>query len=175
MFQAISLFVFNSKLWTLLGPFSKDFTAGFVSGYSHVINNTDCYLQIVDTNHNIINNPDFNDYKIGISDIYNFNLYNPTDDHYGWWIKDVTSDKYLLYQFKTNDFIQGFISSLNQIGKDFRDYIGGNPFKIINGIKIEYSVEGYDIEPIIPDRIRAPVGAFYTGTYENDPYGEDFD
>jgi len=81
-----------------------------------------------------------------------------------------------VFSFATYDFIQGFINTMDNTGLDFRDYLIGPPFKIINRKPVFFNIEGYDIPLANPvTRIPAPVGAFYTGAYEADAYGEDFD
>lgn len=123
--------------------------------------------------------------------------------YYGWWIEDfsqrsqpvnlmpalnlpgglsplgpISNPKmYTLYKFKTPEFTQGFISMFNSINLDFRDYIRGPPFSIDRQTNrmIPYNIEGYDIEPFAePKRVTAPVGAFYTGSFEADATGEDY-
>lgn len=101
---------------------------------------------------------------------------SPTDDMFAWWISvgDGDRDFFYLYTFRTPEFIQGFISMCDAFNVDFRAFILGNPFKITDGVRTDYNIEGYDIEPIPRFRRPAAVAPFYTERNEADPGAVDY-
>ena len=200
IYESFTLYQDNDDpLWTIQGPLSGDTVAGLLVGinllldvmiYNYRNTNLDNFVEIVTeggkalltiplalTAHYLAA---LTDYKLNDSsreEIISRTTYErPLDNSFGWWILNLLEDKYTLYTFITVDFIQGFISACNAFGVDFRDYILGLPFTYRKGIRdpIYYSIETYDIQPIPFPKKTAPVGAFYTATYEADPNGEDY-
>lgn len=108
--------------------------------------------------------------------IFGFRVPSPLEDMFGWWISTGNGDRdfFYLYTFRTPEFIQGFISMCDAFNVDFRDFILGNPFKINNGVRTDYNIEGYDIEPIPRFRRPAAVAPFYTERNEADPGAVDY-
>ena len=93
--------------------------------------------------------------------------YNIQEGYYGWWLKDPQLKTYSLYRFLSEDFIRGFILAFDIYDLDFRKYSAGSPFTTKNNINIFHNIEGYDIHPLIKYRREpAPVGAYYTHSYE---------
>jgi hypothetical protein len=74
----------------------------------------------------------------------------PLGKRYGWWICNENSGRAtcILYQFNSTDFVEGFMTICDEVlGVDFRDYVRGLPFSIEDGQRVEYNVDGYDLEP----------------------------
>jgi hypothetical protein len=87
-----------------------------------------------------------------IAEIMRNFYYQPLDtENYYWWISNTINDvnSYNLVSFKTNEFVQGFISMCNGFNVDFREYVLGYPFKFSNDKQgpIFYGIEGYNIDP----------------------------
>lgn len=189
----------NNPLWTIQGPLSGDTVAGLLVGITTLLNDkiinynyphTYTVIEIVTENGRGLLTIELNniaghiialmDYKLDDATkdeiIARDNNYRPLDNSFGWWIYNPLNNKYTLFSFSSPDFIQGFISACNAFSIDFRDYILGAPFTHQVGIQdpTYYFMETYDIEPIPFPKKDAPVGAFYTGPYEADPYGEDY-
>jgi hypothetical protein len=107
----------------------------------------------------------------------NINTINPGTGLYGWWIKYFDPNIYYLFEFSDPDeFIGGFITGFDAFEIDFRNYIAGPPFIIDgNGNKVDLAISGYYIQPFNANRRKpAPITPFYTGAYEADPYGQDY-
>lgn len=190
----------DKTFWTMNGPLSGDLLAGIITGLKIVLdvvpeNTDDCRIQIDRVGKILTYNwtniyPDFfialNEYRT-LAKIKNpfIGKYFPDPEHYGWFMKnkpnanpDYEDIEYDLYEFETPEFIQGFISMCNAGQVDFRDYVYGTPFIYDFDAReyIKYAIEGYDIEDInIIPRIPAPIGAFYTGGFEDDDYGVDWE
>lgn len=97
----------------------------------------------------------------------NLTGYQPDDEKYGWWIRDYNGRfSYKLCQFGSAGFVQGFISLCNGFEVDFRKYISGGPFRLVNKDQVLvnhltlpaynnqnrslvlYDIEGYHVEPL---------------------------
>lgn len=191
----------NKIIWSISGPFTGDMVAGIVTGLTALTQGTINYsIQITSQNNileyynrrtyniclanyyigfdsyvNIVNrNPMDAPHGIASTTFVNNSILHPRHNQTGWWIKyDMSVDE--LYSFQSNDFVQGFIHVCNVFNLDFRDYIVGPPFKYdpITRQYIFESIEGYDIEPIPSPKKPAPIGAYYSGTYEAD--AEDYE
>lgn len=196
-YRSISLFDTGapSSVWELPGPISRDTAAGFLVGLLCMISKSKetLALKMVDFSGktsflrlNVDNRGDTKDRLALLINKYlehrsvpyhELKSYYCRDGHYGWWIKDPVNSNpsqptYNLYCFKTNDFVEGFISAFDMFDVEFRDYIAGPPFRTevgFNGVKKNtfYIIEGYDIRPLSQStKDPAPVGPFYTGSYQ---------
>lgn len=185
--------------WTIQGPVSGDQVAGLVVGFATILKSTNNQigLKFNDTIDLLVNEgkrlitiqlQNENSYRLALTDYYIYTVNRdeiisktydilPHTASFGWWIEQSLNTSYALYSFQSYEFIQGFITSMNTFGVDFRNYILGPPFtyELNQKAPVYYMIEGYDIDPIPSQKIPAPVGAFYTGLYEADPYGEDFE
>jgi hypothetical protein len=171
-------------IWTASGPLSSETIIGLLVGLKAMINKNysrlSPVLEIVHSVGKIFtidiiadHIPILNNYIEYNAIPYNYlTEYYAPPGYYGWWIKNPSDNLYNLYKFQSNDFIQGFISAFNIFNIEFRDYIAGPPFHTeisSDGIKtnIFYNIEGYDIQSLVKvRRVPAPVGAFYTNSYE---------
>lgn len=185
--------------WTIQGPLYGDQVAGLVVGLGTILKsiNNNIRSQFNDTIDILTNrgrrlikiqlrNDDL--YRLALTDYYIYTVnrdeiisqtydIRPHTVSFGWWIEALPNTSYSLYSFYSSQFIQGFITSMNTFGVDFRNYILGPPFtyELNKKAPVYYTIEGYDIDPIPAQKIQAPIGAFYTGLYEADPYGKDFE
>lgn len=68
-------------------------------------------------------------------------------DHYYWWLKEHGGGSFLCVGFNSVDFVSGFVSCFEWLGKDFRDYILGPPllFDSLLSTQKEIYIEGFDI------------------------------
>lgn len=182
-YKSLALTQKRISLWMIEGLLSGDLIAGLVAGinvmFSYIFAQGQQYngetIVVTKLDGSMIYNPMLGNHiaTTMMAIPLDFNKYSPDPELYGWWIKG--ENKYTLYQFETMDFIQGFISACDIFEVDFRDYIIGLPFKVENKVKVDYIIEGYDIEPFTGTRIPAPMGPFYTGGFEDDPDAVDFD
>lgn len=159
----------NEIDWTLRGDFSRDFVAGLIIGFYICIQDLEIHHgyerdNFINVGWNtgsllILFNPDSFNQKLSeyiIRERYLFtdwNHYRPNEGKYGWWLREETNMvKYRIYQFESLDFIQGFITAMQAFSVDFRQYVLGPPFQIINGKKVAYTIEGYDIDLTLVER-----------------------
>jgi hypothetical protein len=72
----------------------------------------------------------------------------PHEHEFGWFIQDAILNKYVLYSFRSPEFIQGIISMFNAFGMYFEQRVYGLPFIFDPTTKTitYYEIEGYDIE-----------------------------
>ncbi len=91
-----------------------------------------------------------------------------------WWIRSPHTG-YDLIIFNSKEVINGFISICDFFTSDFRDYIAGPPFQIVNNNKEDLKILGYEIPPFNPvPRQPYNIVPFYTGIYENDIHAVDY-
>lgn len=100
-------------------------------------------------NQNIIVNKDLIDnlaiYRhVPIGEVRDFQV---KTDHYYWWLKEHGGGSFLCVAFDTVDFVSGFVSCFEWLGRDFRDYILGPPLLFDSSLskQIEIYIEGFDI------------------------------
>lgn len=156
-------------VWTIDGPLSADLIAGLMLGI--YVAYTDMVKQLNQLNHPIreetsiyIFDPDEEEteYSMTIDDIPGEALqqyiteraevdlldttkFYGTFDTFFVWILDPETDSYFLVDFTNPSFIQGFISITRAFGVDFRNYVYGPPFKVRDGEKEFYQIQGYEI------------------------------
>lgn len=187
-YNSIVFLVDDQVAWTIPGPLSGDLVAGLLAGFENSLDyiTTEGYLTEQREHKFIIKSADGDIIYIhgvygSFSDVMsnyilmeqtNINAYYNTKipaNKMAWWIDNVaTKNTFYLFLFATNKFVQGFISAYKAFHLDFRDFIKGHPFSTDNrGDKFLYNVEGYDIQKYQPiERIPAQMGAFYTGSFE---------
>lgn len=125
---------------------------------------------------NIDHNVDLEYIVANDASVINYNMYRPEEGNIIWWVKNYNRNGYTVYTFSGGEFINGFINIAEQMGVDFRDYVLGAPYGIINGKIINYDIEGYDLLPYkVNNRISAPIGPFYTGSVEDDGYNPNWE
>jgi hypothetical protein len=108
--------------------------------------------------------------------IDNLTDYRAPNNSYAWWILTSQLDKYDMCKFDNYGYVNGFIYVFDLFNKDFRNFTQGSPFKFINDYNIEFGISGYDIIPIQQNYSRpAYYEAFYTGVYEDDIDGIDYE
>lgn len=194
----------NNIVWTIPGPLSGDLIAGLLVGLNTVLSDLltnfgtyeyDYRLDIVfnegrriitiDLTYEYIKDiiPDYMVSEvrevIDLATTVQELLDNKT---FAWIIDNMDTANFqepnsaIIYKFKSADFVQGFISICTGFNVDFRNYVIGRPFVYNHETKdiTQYSVEGYDIEPIPRFKRIAPPTPFYTFTHEADPYAQDY-
>lgn len=62
------------------------------------------------------------------------------ENRYGLWVMSANKYDYYLYAFRTEYWLQGFISICQHFGVDHRRYIYGHPFKVDGSL---YLMSGY--------------------------------
>lgn len=159
---------------------SGDFVAGLLAAMNII--QRDDYFQL---NNEIISStnivPLLYNYIIANDIIDNIKLYKPDPNKIGIWVrntKDTSTEKYYLYQFGSEGFINGLINMCNVYGEDFRYYILGPPFSYNYSTEetIKYDVKGYDIKDYTVN-VRVPVAItpyYGSGIHEDDPFAYDF-
>lgn len=185
-YDLIRLIDYNQSIqYKKKGPFSSDYVAGFYIGLSVVsyVENSFFSLELL-KNKEIFELSVGNEKKhlrsfiIGHSSIDKIFSYKPSTDYYGWMIKDTFKpylNKYYFLMFKSEDFVNGFITIFDFFNKDFRYYILGRPFKYDNENIIKYDINGYDIEEYYDILgTPSPVYPYYTGVDESDFLGIDY-
>lgn len=150
---------------TINGPLSSELLAGLIVGISVVHGemvkkeNRDRKLDTIRVGYKLSRYLyDLKEYQI-IDRYYkhkeNYEITNPLpdlimrlikdnkeiDNLFFWWILDPKTDKYILYKFRSPEFIQGFISILKSFGLDFHQYVNGLPFKIKDNNQIFYEIK----------------------------------
>lgn len=119
--------------------------------------------------------------------------YNPDDDNYAWWIDNyaetylevdkqtgqfVAHSRYIVCQFSSEQFIQGFITICDAYNVDFREFTLGRPFTYnkTTATRTYNNISGYDTTHFtLTPRIPAPIGAFYIDRNEYYNFGKDFE
>ena len=166
--------------WSSKLILSGDITAGLLAGYFSVFSENKISKNIAITFDNYVNNNfwsinlhSINKHKLLLNNFLidqrykneyiNLNFTNITD--FIWWIQQ--GNIYNIYKFKSSEFIQGFITACNNCEVDFRHYVLGTPYKIINGKRVDFYIESYDLQPYVPRRIPVPLTAFYTEVVED--------
>jgi len=150
--ESFSLLKNDKLVWKLCSSFTDDLFSGMILALITISRD---YVVKIQKSSKILNlnlrdkdsiNKELDSYIIALdkspSDFY---LYNPDPNNYGLWVLQENT-LYNLYQFKTPEFMQGFISICNNFSTDFRDYIYSVPFKYIfdSNTLIKYDIEGYD-------------------------------
>jgi hypothetical protein len=96
----------------------------------------------------------------------------------GWWLK--YNHGRILVKYEDDDFIPGFMALFTARAEEFRHKIIGPPFKLEKDGQevVQCNIDGFDIEPYYPeegnDEEAAP-GPYFTGSYETDNYGADYE
>ena len=123
---------------------------GIISGLKILNNFTrdkSNFVEVKESNKNYYEKIYFDNIKIIFKsvELLELNNFKGFDDKYSLWVKNLENNKYDLYNFKTKDFLIGFISMFFNFNIDFRLFIKGHPFKFINGKVIKYFMDEYDL------------------------------
>ena len=151
--------------WTIEGPLSGDLMAGLVLGLSIIYDDMVTNYHYPITEGNFISGATMDNkfFTILIGNIrQRLRRYiddiveNPyvieftgTYDKFWWFILNPKAGTYFVVDFGTPEFIQGFISITQAFGVDFRNYVHGLPFKVRDGQKEFYQIQGYHIVDVM--------------------------